>query len=88
MRMDAAHRDAILYVANEIASDQFQDQKLGEFFGELTAMATMMRVLAAAVMYGNGEFQLQEEVKGDLSRLTHHLLSNSCSSGNPSPLSR
>ena len=54
MRMDAAHRDAILYVANEIASDQFQDQKLGEFFGELTAMATMMRVLAAAVMYGTG----------------------------------
>ena len=54
MRMDTAHRDAILYLANEVAPDQFQDQKLGEFLGQLTAMPTMMKVLAAAVTLATG----------------------------------
>jgi hypothetical protein len=54
MRMDTGHRDAILNVANEIAPHRFPDQKLGEFFGQLTAMATMMKVLAATVTFETG----------------------------------
>jgi hypothetical protein len=54
MNMDTDHRDATLNVANEIAPHRFPDQKLGEFLGKLTTMATTMKVLAAAVTLGTG----------------------------------
>jgi hypothetical protein len=54
MKMDTVHRDATLNAANEIAPHQFPDQKLGEFFRQLTAISKMMDILAAAVTFGTG----------------------------------
>jgi hypothetical protein len=54
MRMDNAHREVTLCVANRIAPRLFPDQKLGEFLGRITTFVTMMEVIAAAVSSGTG----------------------------------
>jgi hypothetical protein len=41
-------------VASDIAPRPFPNQKLGEFLGKLTTMATSMKLLAAAVTFGTG----------------------------------